>query len=55
MNFASLQFAAFLAGLLAVYLCVRQHERQNVLLLIASYYFYACWDARFSTSAYITS
>src|SRR5688572_23117292 len=47
MNFASLQFLIFLVLLLGAYLLVRKHERQNILLLFTSYYFYACWDWRF--------
>jgi len=47
MNFASLQFLVFLVLLLGAYLLVRRHERQNILLLFTSYYFYACWDYRF--------
>ena len=47
MNFASLQFAVFLALLFTAYWLVRRHEHQNTLLLLASYYFYACWDPRF--------
>lgn len=47
MNFASIQFLVFLVLLFAGYLLVRRHQAQNVLLLVASYYFYACWDARF--------
>jgi D-alanyl-lipoteichoic acid acyltransferase DltB (MBOAT superfamily) len=48
MYFNSLHFVAFfvvvlgLAGLLRKRVCAR-----NVFLLIASYYFYACWDWRF--------
>jgi D-alanyl-lipoteichoic acid acyltransferase DltB (MBOAT superfamily) len=48
MNFASLQFIAFLGVVLAAYhLLARRTEAQNLLLLVASYYFYACWDPRF--------
>jgi len=47
MNFASLQFVVFLVLVLGAYLLIRQHERQNILLLLLSYYFYACWDWRF--------
>lgn len=47
MNFASLQFVVFLLVLFSAYLLVRRHETQNLLLLGASYYFYACWDVRF--------
>lgn len=47
MNFASLQFAFFVLALLAAYRLLRKTEHQNTLLLVASYYFYACWDPRF--------
>lgn len=48
MNFASLQFVYFLIGVFGAYvLLARRHELQNLLLLGASYYFYACWDVRF--------
>ena len=47
MNFASLQFAVFVVLLLIGYFLVRRLEYQNVLLLVSSYYFYACWDPRF--------
>ena len=47
MNFASIQFVQFLIVLLGVYLLIRHHEIQNVILLCASYYFYAAWDIRF--------
>ena len=47
MNFASLQFGLFLVLLFCAYLIVRKPEHQNTLLLVASYYFYACWDPRF--------
>jgi alginate O-acetyltransferase complex protein AlgI len=47
MNFASFQFAVFFLLVLGAYVLVRRHEAQNVLLLAASYYFYAAWDVRF--------
>lgn len=47
MNFASLQFAWFLVFVLGAYVLLRRHEAQNLLLLGASYFFYACWDVRF--------
>jgi D-alanyl-lipoteichoic acid acyltransferase DltB (MBOAT superfamily) len=48
MLFNTFQFFAFLAILLPLYWAI-PHRAQNVLLLAASYYFYACWDARFLT------
>lgn len=47
MNFASLQFCGFLVLLLVANGLLRRHEHRNTLLLLASYYFYACWDPRF--------
>ena len=46
MNFASLEFFAFLALVYAAYR-ILPHRGQNLLLLGASYFFYACWDWRF--------
>lgn len=46
MTFNSLQYAAFLPLVLLVYWRLR-HRGQNVLLLVASYAFYAAWDPRF--------
>jgi alginate O-acetyltransferase complex protein AlgI len=49
MLFNSLSFAIFLPIVFALYwLIPRRHiKMQNILLLVASYYFYACWDYRF--------
>src|SRR3954466_245842 len=54
MVFNSLQFVWFFLIVYAVYRALpavmsvsRAHRAQNVLLLIASYYFYAAWDYRF--------
>jgi len=44
--FNSLEFAAFLAVVLALY-GLLPHRAQNRLLLVASYAFYAAWDWRF--------
>jgi alginate O-acetyltransferase complex protein AlgI len=46
MLFNSFQFAYFFALLLPLYWLL-PHRAQNVLLLAASYYFYACWERRF--------
>ena len=46
MLFNTFQFAYFLALLLPVYWLL-PHRAQNVLLLAASYYFYACWNPKF--------
>jgi D-alanyl-lipoteichoic acid acyltransferase DltB (MBOAT superfamily) len=44
--FNSLHFVAFFCIVYALYR-VLPHRAQNVLLLVASYYFYAAWDWRF--------
>lgn len=49
MLFNSLNFAIFLPVVFIVYWCVvnKSLKLQNILLLVASYFFYACWDWRF--------
>lgn len=49
MLFNSLKFALFLPVVFFLYwvLLKRNYKHQNILLLIASYYFYASWDFRF--------
>jgi D-alanyl-lipoteichoic acid acyltransferase DltB (MBOAT superfamily) len=46
MLFNSFQFVVFLPIVLLVYYSL-PHKRQNMFLLIASCFFYACWDWRF--------
>src|SRR5437868_12601679 len=46
MVFTSLHFVAFFAVVYPLYRML-PHRAQNVLLLVASYYFYAAWDWRF--------
>lgn len=46
MLFNSLDFAVFFAVVYTLYLLL-PHRGQNILLLIASYFFYGCWDYRF--------
>ena len=46
MFFNSLEFIFFFAVVYGLYLVLR-HRAQNVWLLVASYWFYAAWDARF--------
>jgi alginate O-acetyltransferase complex protein AlgI len=45
--FNSWTFVVFFAVVYVCYLALRDFRWQNVLLLIASYYFYAAWDPRF--------
>lgn len=49
MLFNSLSFVAFLLVVFTLYWFVtnRSLKAQNALLLVASYYFYSCWDWRF--------
>lgn len=49
MLFNSVEFACFLPIVFLLYWFVfrKTFKAQNVLLLIASYYFYVCWDWRF--------
>jgi alginate O-acetyltransferase complex protein AlgI len=49
MLFNSLAFAIFLPVVFFLYWFIfnKNFKTQNILLLLASYYFYACWDWRF--------
>ena len=49
MLFNSIQFAFFLPLVFVLYWFVtnKNLKAQNILLLLASYFFYACWDWRF--------
>src|SRR5687768_4652791 len=49
MLFNSIDFAIFLPLILVLYWSVGSNRMfvQNILLLVASYFFYACWDFRF--------
>jgi D-alanyl-lipoteichoic acid acyltransferase DltB (MBOAT superfamily) len=49
MLFNSINFALFLPVVFVLYWFVtnRSLKAQNILLLVASYFFYACWDYRF--------
>ncbi|WP_300673826.1 MBOAT family O-acyltransferase [Soonwooa sp.] len=48
MLFNSISFAIFLPIVFALYWIFRKNMKlQNLILLVASYYFYACWDWRF--------
>jgi D-alanyl-lipoteichoic acid acyltransferase DltB (MBOAT superfamily) len=48
MLFNSLGFLFFLPVVFAIYWMIRKQLRmQNILLMLASYFFYACWDFRF--------
>lgn len=49
MLFNTLNFGIFLPIVFILYWFVanRSMKMQNILLLISSYFFYACWDYRF--------
>ena len=47
MVFNSWEFIVFFGFVYAIYLLLPGYHQQNILLLIASYYFYAAWDWRF--------
>lgn len=49
MLFNSLSFVVFLPIVFVLYWALQKRalQIQNILLLVASYYFYACWDWRF--------
>jgi len=47
MLFNSISFAIFLPIVFALYWLTKTKKKQNILLMLASYYFYACWDWRF--------
>ncbi len=49
MLFNSINFAIFLPIVFFLYWFVanKNYKHQNILLLVASYFFYACWDYRF--------
>ncbi len=46
MNFVTIQYAVFLMCVVALYWQLNR-ANQNRMLLIASWFFYACWDWRF--------
>jgi alginate O-acetyltransferase complex protein AlgI len=45
--FSSFRFLIFLPIVLALYYSCRTLRQRNVMLLVASYFFYGCWDWRF--------
>ena len=54
MLFNSFQFLVFFAVVYAAYL-VLNHRQQNLLLLLASYVFYASWDWRFLSLIWVST
>ena len=57
MQFNSLAYAVFLPLVFILYwfLFQREVKQQNLLILVASYYFYGCWDFRFLFLIALTS
>jgi D-alanyl-lipoteichoic acid acyltransferase DltB (MBOAT superfamily) len=57
MNFNSLEFAIFLPVVFLLYWFVfnRNLRTQNLFIVFASYYFYSCWDWRFTVLIAFTS
>lgn len=49
MLFNSIDFAVFLPLVFTIYWLLKNRKAQNVLIVIASYFFYGCWDWRFLT------
>jgi Predicted membrane protein involved in D-alanine export len=49
MLFSSIEFAIFFPIVFVLYwfACGKKYQLQNILLLIASYYFYSCWNWHF--------
>ena len=54
MLFNTVQFGIFLAVVLALYFSLG-HRWQNYMLLVASAFFYACWDWRFLSLIFIST
>ena len=54
MSFNSVEYAAFLAAVVAITWQLR-HQHQNVFLLAASYVFYGLWDWRFLALLFIST
>jgi len=54
MLFNSLDYAIFLPIVLFIYYTLK-HKQQNLLLLLASYFFYGFWDVRFLSLIFIST
>ena len=55
MTFNSFEYVFFLVVVLMVYHLLLRRCAQNLVLLAASYWFYAAWDARFLTLIWIST
>jgi D-alanyl-lipoteichoic acid acyltransferase DltB (MBOAT superfamily) len=54
MLFNTLEFSIFFLIVYSLYR-ISPHRVQNILLLIASYYFYGCWDWRFLSLIFVST
>ncbi len=54
MEFNSFLFAGFLVTVFCLY-WVLPHKKQNILLLLSSYFFYGCWDWRFLSLIWVST
>ena len=55
MLFNSLEYFLFLSLIFLTYWMFRKQSIQNVFIVAASYFFYACWDWRFLSLIFITT
>src|SRR6266446_5987623 len=55
MTFTTLTFLLFLSVVFPLYWCLKDRVWQNILLLLASYFFYGWWDYRFCFLMFFTS
>ncbi|OIQ18373.1 MAG: membrane-bound O-acyltransferase family protein [Bacteriovorax sp. MedPE-SWde] len=54
MLFSSFEFPVFFALVYLLYI-VLTHRYQNILLLVASYFFYGCWSEKFLTLIFLST
>ena len=47
MLFNTIDFIVFLIAVVIVYYAIPQNRGRKIFLLLASYYFYACWNVAF--------
>jgi len=55
MLFNTLEFGIFFSVVLGIYALLPSFRWQNYFLLVASYFFYACWDYRFLSLIFIST
>ncbi|TAJ99934.1 MAG: MBOAT family protein [Candidatus Manganitrophaceae bacterium] len=54
MNFSSTQYLVFISAVFLIYWHTRR-PYQNLFLLLASYFFYACWNGRFLSLIFLVT